>query len=60
MTADDVVVVLEGLVLITLLASYFFAPRTAMRAKVDGGRQVVDATGKGGYFPRLSADTGVR
>ena len=51
MTAADVVVVLTGLSLIALLAWYFFQPRTATRAQVEGGRQVVDVTVKGGYSP---------
>ncbi|MGI8537319.1 MAG: cupredoxin domain-containing protein, partial [Mycobacteriales bacterium] len=53
MTAADIAVVLTGLVLIAVLAWYFFAPRTATHAQVEGGRQVVDVTVKGGYSPSL-------
>jgi Cu+-exporting ATPase len=53
MTAVDSAVVLTGLVLIAVLAWYFFAPRTATQVQVEGGRQVVDVTVKGGYSPSL-------
>ncbi len=63
MTAADIAVVLTGLVLIAVLAWYFFAPRAATQAQVEGGRQVVDVTVKGGYSPsliRVEAGTPVR
>ncbi|MDQ3502245.1 MAG: cupredoxin domain-containing protein, partial [Actinomycetota bacterium] len=63
MTAADLAVVLTGLGLIAALAWYFFAPRTATDARVEGGRQVVDVTVKGGYSPsliRVEAGTPVR
>ncbi len=63
MTAADIAVVLTGLGLIAGLAWYFFQPRTATDAKVEGGRQVVDITVKGGYSPsliRVEAGTPVR
>lgn len=63
MSAADVAVVLTGLVLIVALAWYFFQPRTATDATVEGGRQVVDVTVKGGYSPsliRVEAGTPVR
>jgi Cu+-exporting ATPase len=53
MTAADIAVVLGGVVLIAALAWYFFAPRKATHAQVEGGRQVVDITVKGGYSPSL-------
>jgi Cu+-exporting ATPase len=63
MTAADVVVVLGGIALIAVLAWYFFAPQKATHAQVEGGRQVVDITVKGGYSPslvRVEAGTPVR
>jgi len=51
MTAVDLAVVLTGLVLIAVLARYFFAPRTAPRALVEGGRQVVDVHRQGRLLP---------
>ena len=53
MSAADVGVVLGGIALIALLGWYFFAPRRAAHAQVEGGRQVVDITVKGGYSPSL-------
>ncbi|MEX2290549.1 MAG: heavy metal translocating P-type ATPase [Mycobacteriales bacterium] len=53
MTAADVAVVLGGIVLIAVLAWYFFAPRKATHAQRENGRQVVDITVKGGYSPSL-------
>jgi Cu+-exporting ATPase len=63
MSPVDVAVVLGGLALIALLAWYFFAPQKATHASVQGGRQVVDITVKGGYSPnlvRIEAGTPVR
>ena len=36
-----------------VLAWYFVAPRKATHAQVQGGRQVIDITVKGGYSPSL-------
>ena len=63
MTPADFAVILGGLVLIALLAWYFFAPQKATHAQVEGGRQVVDITVKGGYSPsfvRVEAGKPVR
>ena len=51
MTGAEIAVVLGGRVLIAALAWYFFAPRRAVDAQMEGGRQVVDITVKGGYSP---------
>jgi Cu+-exporting ATPase len=53
MTAAEVVVVVGGIALIAALAWYFFAPRKAVGAQMEGGRQVVDITVRGGYSPSL-------
>ncbi len=60
---DGIAVVVGGLVLIAALAWYFSAPQKATNAQVEGGRQVVDITVKGGYSPnlvRVEAGTPVR
>jgi Cu+-exporting ATPase len=62
-TPADLIVILSGLALIAGLAWYFFAPRQAAQAQVEGGRQVVDITVRGGYSPnlvRVEAGTPVR
>ena len=53
MTPVDIGVILGGIALIALLARYFFSPQKATHAQVEGGRQVVDVTVKGGYSPSL-------
>jgi Cu+-exporting ATPase len=53
MTSIDLVVVLLGAALIARLAWFFFRPRQAARARVDGGVQTVDVRVKGGYAPNL-------
>ncbi|MDQ3735802.1 MAG: heavy metal translocating P-type ATPase [Actinomycetota bacterium] len=53
MSAAEITVVVGGLALIGALAWYFFAPRKAAHPHVEGGRQVVDITLKGGYSPNL-------
>jgi Cu+-exporting ATPase len=62
-TVADIAVILGGIALIAALGWYFFAPRKATHAQVEGGRQVVDITVKGGYSPnliRVQAGTPVR
>jgi Cu+-exporting ATPase len=49
----NVIVIVVALVLTSLLAWYFFAPRTAKRAVVDGDVQVQTITVKGGYSPSV-------
>ena len=53
MNATEIVVVIGGIALIAALAWYFFGPRTAVGAQLEGGRQVVDITVRGGYSPNL-------
>ena len=53
MTSTDVVVVLLGAALIAALAWFFFRPRQAAHARVEGGVQTVDVKVKGGYSPNL-------
>ncbi len=53
MTGAEIAVVLGGLALVAALAWYFFAPRKAVDAQMEDGRQVVDITVKGGYSPSL-------
>lgn len=53
MAGAEIAVVVGGLVLIAALAWYFFAPRRAVDAQMEDGRQVVDITVKGGYSPSL-------
>ena len=63
MSIADILVAVTGLALIAVLAWYFFAPRRAAQAQLEGGRQVVDVTVKGGYSPsliRVEAGTPVR
>jgi Cu+-exporting ATPase len=52
-TPVDVVVVLAGVALIAGLAWFFFKPRQAAHARVEGGVQTVDVRVKGGYAPNL-------
>jgi Cu+-exporting ATPase len=63
MTVPELLVVAGGVALIALLAWYFFAPRKAAVAQMEGGRQLVDITVRGGYSPnlvRVDAGTPVR
>ena len=53
MNATEIAVVVGGIALIAALAWYFFGPRTAVGAQLEGGRQVVDITVRGGYSPNL-------
>ena len=53
MSAVELAVIVGGVALIAALAWYFFAPRKATHASVEGGRQVVDITVRGGYSPNL-------
>jgi Cu+-exporting ATPase len=53
MTAVEIAVALGGIALIAVLGWYFFAPRKAAHAQLEGGRQVVDITVRGGYSPNL-------
>jgi Cu+-exporting ATPase len=49
----EIVVTLGGILLIGVLAWFFFAPRQAARAMVEGGVQQVEVAVKGGYSPNL-------
>ncbi|MBA3619430.1 MAG: heavy metal translocating P-type ATPase, partial [Acidothermales bacterium] len=53
MTAADLAVVLGGVALMGVLAWYFFAPRQATQAQVEGDRQVADIVVRGGYSPSV-------
>lgn len=53
MGAVDVVVVVAAVVLIGALGWYFFGPRQAGTARVEGGVQRVEVTVRGGYTPNL-------
>jgi Cu+-exporting ATPase len=57
--ATDIAVVVGGIAVIAALAWYFFAPRKAVGAQLEGGRQVVDITVRGGYSPnRVTVEAG--
>ncbi|MGW3124081.1 heavy metal translocating P-type ATPase [Streptomyces sp. NPDC001107] len=51
MGAVDVVVVLAAALLIAALGWYFFGPRRAGAARLEGGVQRVEVTVRGGYSP---------
>lgn len=51
MGAVDVVVVLASAVLVAVLGWYFFGPRRAGAARLEGGVQRVEVTVRGGYSP---------
>ncbi|MFI2431824.1 heavy metal translocating P-type ATPase [Streptomyces sp. NPDC018693] len=51
MGAVDVVVVLASAVLVAVLGWYFFGPRRAGAARLEGGVQRVEVTVRGGYRP---------
>ncbi len=53
MSAIDIIVLLIGTGLVAVLAWFFFAPRQAARARLEGETQVVDVRVKGGYSPNL-------
>ncbi|MFD7877683.1 heavy metal translocating P-type ATPase [Streptomyces sp. NPDC059766] len=53
MGALDITVVLVSAVLIGALGWYFFGPRRAGAARLEGGVQRVDVTVRGGYSPDL-------
>ncbi|MFI6010093.1 heavy metal translocating P-type ATPase [Streptomyces sp. NPDC051243] len=53
MGAVDVVVVLASAVLVAVLGWYFFGPRRAGAARLEGGVQRVEVTVRGGYSPDL-------
>ena len=53
MEGTEIAVVVGGIAVIAALAWYFFAPRTAVGAQLEGGRQVVDIVVRGGYSPNL-------
>jgi P-type Cu+ transporter len=53
MTGTEIIVTTAGAAAIGALALFFFGPKTASRAKVDGGVQEVEVTVKGGYSPSL-------
>ena len=53
MNAIEIAVVVGGIATIAALAWYFFAPRKAVGAQLEGGRQVIDITVRGGYSPNL-------
>ncbi|MEU3980592.1 heavy metal translocating P-type ATPase [Streptomyces sp. NPDC026672] len=53
MGALEVVVVLASAVLIAALGWYFFGPRRAGAARLEGGVQRVEVTVRGGYSPDL-------
>ncbi|MFG2949305.1 heavy metal translocating P-type ATPase [Streptomyces adustus] len=53
MGAVDVTVVLVSAVLIGAMGWYFFGPRRAGAARLEGGVQRVDVTVRGGYSPDL-------
>ncbi|GHH85528.1 heavy metal translocating P-type ATPase [Streptomyces capitiformicae] len=51
MGAIDVVVILASAVLVAALGWYFFGPRRAGAARLEGGVQRVEVTVRGGYSP---------
>ncbi|MEV0170660.1 heavy metal translocating P-type ATPase [Streptomyces sp. NPDC050803] len=51
MGAVDIVVVLASAVLVAVLVWYFFGPRRAGAARLEGGVQRVEVTVRGGYSP---------
>ncbi|MFC9165207.1 heavy metal translocating P-type ATPase [Streptomyces fungicidicus] len=53
MGAVDIVVVLASAVLVAVLGWYFFGPRRAGAARLEGGVQRVEVTVRGGYSPDL-------
>ncbi|MBD0839441.1 heavy metal translocating P-type ATPase [Streptomyces sp. TRM68416] len=51
MDTVDIVVVTLAVVLVAALGWYFFGPRRARTARIEGGVQRVDVTVRGGYSP---------
>ena len=51
MGAVDVVVILASALLVTVLGWFFFGPRRAGAARLEGGVQRVEVTVRGGYSP---------
>ncbi|WSG27227.1 cupredoxin domain-containing protein [Streptomyces europaeiscabiei] len=51
MGAVDIVVVLASAVMVAVLGWYFFGPRRAGAARLEGGVQRVEVTVRGGYRP---------
>ncbi len=49
----EILVTLGGAALIAALAWFFFGPRAARTAQLQGGRQEIEITVKGGYSPNL-------
>ncbi|MFF8191070.1 hypothetical protein ACF05L_09365 [Streptomyces bobili] len=54
MDVADVVVVVSAAVLIAALGWFFFGPRRARTARLEGGVQRVEVTVRGGYSPMSS------
>ena len=53
MTGSELGVTLGGVTLVLFLAYYFFGPKKASAAHVEGGVQEVQVTVKGGYSPSV-------
>lgn len=54
MDTNEILVVIGGAVAIAFIIWYFFGKREVFAAKiVDGGRQEIDVTVKGGYSPEV-------
>ena len=53
MSVTDIIVIVASVSLIAALAWFFFAPRQAARARLEGGAQIIDVRVKGGYAPNL-------
>ncbi|MGW6396416.1 heavy metal translocating P-type ATPase, partial [Streptomyces sp. NPDC055103] len=53
MTVVDVIIVVVAAGLIAVLGWYFFGPRKAGTARLEGGVQRIDVTVRGGYSPNL-------
>ena len=55
MNAADVVVIVGAVVAIVALGWFFFAPRRARQARLEGGVQRIEVTVRGGYSPDVIA-----
>jgi len=53
MSGMEIAVTLGGIVVVALLAWFFFGPKEARQAEVKGGVQEIHITVKGGYSPAL-------
>ena len=51
MSVSELLVLVGGLVLTSLMAWYFFGPKKSRQAEFDDGVQVIKVTVKGGYSP---------